>query len=82
MNTNQLPSLAQPCPACLGTKLLLNDPCHRHRKCPACGGTGRHKVDIGADTDRHSVLILKAGYHDATNNRWMPAKVIARLRAA
>lgn len=35
---------------------------------------------IGADPDRHSVSVWRAGYHDSAFDRWMPAKKVARLR--
>lgn len=35
---------------------------------------------IGADPDRHSVSIWRAGYHDTTHDRWMPAKKVARVK--
>lgn len=35
---------------------------------------------IGADPDRHSVLVWRRGYQDTHTNTWRPAKLVARLR--
>ena len=35
----------------------------------------------GADTDCHSVLVWRKGFHDSRLNQWRPAKVVARLKA-
>ena len=35
---------------------------------------------IGADPDRHSVSVWRAGYHDTALDRWMPAKRVARVK--
>lgn len=33
--------IIQPCPACLGTKRLIDAPCARIRPCDRCQGTGK-----------------------------------------
>lgn len=35
---------------------------------------------IGADPDRHSVSVWRAAYHDTSLDRWMRAKLVARVR--
>lgn len=35
---------------------------------------------IGADPDRHSVSVWRAGYHDTASDVWRPAKKVARLK--
>lgn len=35
---------------------------------------------VGADPDRHSLKVWRAGYHDTANNVWRNAKVVARLK--
>jgi hypothetical protein len=36
---------------------------------------------VGADPDRHSVLVWRKGFHDDRLNQWRPAKLVARLKA-
>ncbi len=35
---------------------------------------------IGSDTDAHSASVWRAAYHDTLTNRWMRAKLVARVR--
>lgn len=35
---------------------------------------------IGADPDRHSLAVWRAGFHDQAHNVWRPAKLVARLK--
>lgn len=35
---------------------------------------------IGSNTDAHSIGVWRAAYHDQTANRWMKAKLVARVR--
>jgi len=35
---------------------------------------------IGADPDRHSVSVWRAGYHDAHSDVWRPVKKVARVK--